>query len=109
VKDSIGQALFGDNTYLSYSEKPVPVTGDDTLEARFRFRMPRLPIGDYSVSVAIAEGSQGVHETLHWIHDALIFQSRQSSVGGALVGLPMQSITLKITPAEEVGRAKEHI
>jgi lipopolysaccharide transport system ATP-binding protein len=95
VKDGIGQALFGDNTFLSYADHPIVVAVGDTLEARFRFRMPRLPIGEYSVAVAIAEGSQGAHEFHHWVHDALVFQSRRSSVDGALVGLPMQDISLR--------------
>jgi lipopolysaccharide transport system ATP-binding protein len=107
VKDGIGQALFGDNTYLSYADDPVAISADESLEACFRFRMPRLPIGDYSVSVAIAEGSQGAHETLHWVHDALVFQSRHSSVDGVLVGLPMQSISLKASPAKKNETTKE--
>ena len=94
VKDRIGQALFGDNTYLSYADHPVSVSADSMLEARFVFRMPRLPIGDYSVSVAVADGSQEMPEFQHWVHDALVFQSRRSSVAGVLVGLPMQSISM---------------
>ena len=98
VKNGLGQALFGDNTYLTYMDNPMRVQANVTLEARFRFRMPRLPIGEYSVAVAIAEGSQGVHEFQHWIHDALVFHSRRSSVGGELVGLPMQHISLTRHP-----------
>lgn len=101
VKNGLGQALFGDNTYLTYMDNPVGANVDDTLEARFRFRMPRLPIGEYSVAVAIAEGSPSIHVFQHWIHDALVFQSRRSSVEGALIGLPMQDISLTTIPADQ--------
>ncbi len=94
VKDGLGQALFGDNTYVTYADNPVRVEAGGLLEACFHFRMPRLPIGQYSVAVAVAEGTQGAHEFQHWVHDALIFQSTRSSVGGELVGLPMQHISL---------------
>ncbi len=107
VKNGIGQALFGDNTYLSYADHPIVAAAGSGLHACFRFRMPRLPIGDYSVAVAIADGSQGEHQFQHWIHDALMFQSHRSSVDGSLVGLPMQEILLKATPAVQTVKSKE--
>jgi lipopolysaccharide transport system ATP-binding protein len=97
VKDNLGQALFGDNTYVTYADNPVRVEAGGLLEASFHFRMPRLPIGDYSVAVAVAEGSQAAHELQHWVHDALLFQSTRSSVGGELMGLPMQQISLMVS------------
>ena len=100
VKNSIGQALFGDNTYLTYMDAPLAARTGDELEARFLFRMPRLPVGEYSVTVAVAEGTQGTHHFHHWVHDALVFQSRRSSVGGELVGLPMVKITFDVTSCQ---------
>jgi lipopolysaccharide transport system ATP-binding protein len=58
--------------------------------------MPRLPVGDYSITVAIANGSQENHVQHHWIHDALIFRSEASSVSSGLVGIPMNDIQLKV-------------
>jgi lipopolysaccharide transport system ATP-binding protein len=98
VKNSIEQALFGDNTYLTYMDDPLAAKAGDELEARFYFRMPRLPVGEYSLTVAVADGTQGAHEFQHWVHDALVFQSRRSSVGGELVGLPMRNISLRVIP-----------
>jgi lipopolysaccharide transport system ATP-binding protein len=103
VKDNLGQALFGDNTYVTYADNPVRVEAGGLLEASFHFRMPRLPIGDYSVAVAVAEGSQAAHELQHWVHDALLFQSTRSSVGGELMGLPMQQISLTVSHSLEQG------
>ncbi len=94
VKNRLGQALFGDNTYLSYAASPLTAEKGDVLEARFCFRMPRLPVGGYAINVAIAEGSQKQHTTHHWLHEALTFQSHASSVGQVMIGLPMLDITL---------------
>lgn len=96
VKDRLGQTLFGDNTYLSHRDRLFDVTPGAALEARFTFRMPILPHGDYSVSAAIADGTQDEHVQHHWIHDALFFKSHSSSVSHGLVGLPIHDIRLEV-------------
>jgi lipopolysaccharide transport system ATP-binding protein len=97
VKNKMGQALFGDNTYLTYLDAPLSAPAGAGLEASFHFQMPRLPPGGYSICVALAEGTQYAYITHQWIHNALIFEARSSSVDGVLVGLPMQKISLSIT------------
>jgi lipopolysaccharide transport system ATP-binding protein len=94
VKDRLGQTLFGDNTYLSYVDSAIECGEGEELEARFQFQMPILPKGDYSVCVAIAEGTQEIHKQLHWIHDALVFKSVSSSASTGLIGIPMRHIEL---------------
>ncbi|MBU3951798.1 MAG: ABC transporter ATP-binding protein [Proteobacteria bacterium] len=95
VKDRLGQTLFGDNTYLTYMDNPVYCRKKRGLEADFVFQMPLLPTGQYSITVAIASGTQEEHEQHHWIHDAIIFKSESSSVTGGLVGIPMLEINLR--------------
>jgi lipopolysaccharide transport system ATP-binding protein len=95
VKDKLGQALFGDNTYLSYAQNPVSSQEQDKVVAEFTFMMPRLAKGEYSVSVAIADGTQQDHVQHHWIHDALHFKSESTSVAAGLIGIPMSNIKLR--------------
>jgi lipopolysaccharide transport system ATP-binding protein len=95
VKDRLGQMLFGDNTYLSYKNNIIVSEKGDELEARFVFNMPILPRGDYSISAAIANGTQEVHEQHHWIHDAVLFRSESSSIVSGLIGIPMLKISLE--------------
>jgi len=95
VKDKLGQALFGDNTYLSHAQNPVSSQEQDKLVAEFTFMMPRLAKGEYSVSVAIADGTQQDHVQHHWIHDALHFKSESTSVAAGLIGIPMSNIKLR--------------
>lgn len=92
VKDKQGQPLFGDNSYLSHRDIPVAADNGDRMEFTFDFRMPILPAGDYSISVAVSDGVQEDHIMHQWIHDALILSSRASSVATGLVGIPMFAI-----------------
>jgi lipopolysaccharide transport system ATP-binding protein len=94
LKDRLGQRLFGDNTYLTYSAAPVPLEAGGRLEAVFEFNMPILPQGQYSLDVAIADGTQLEHTQADWVHDAVVLESHSSSASTGLVGIPMRDIRL---------------
>lgn len=95
VKDHLGQQLFGDNTYLSYMNRSIRAEAGTRWCARFRFRMPILRSGEYTVDVAIATGTQIDHTQQHWIRDALVFRAGESSMRNGLVGIPMHSIAIE--------------
>ncbi|MEK7948533.1 ABC transporter ATP-binding protein [Pigmentiphaga sp. YJ18] len=93
VKDRLGQPLFGDNTYVSH-QGTVDCDRAGMLEVVFDFRMPILMSGDYSISVAVASGTQQDHVQHQWLNDALFFRSHSTSASTGLVGIPMQKIDL---------------
>lgn len=95
-KDRLGQFLFGDNTWERYGEG-FPVDCGQVLEAVFAFRMPILAPGDYSMAVAVAEGTQEEHVQHVWVHDALAFKSHSSSLATGLVGIPDRETRLTVT------------
>lgn len=97
IKDRLGQNLFGDNTYLASKDAPLKCDVNSNLQVDFVFNMPILPVGDYSITVAVAEGTQENHIQHQWMHDALLFRSETSSVSCGLVGIPMQKITMTLT------------
>lgn len=99
MKDRLGQALFGDNTYLTFARQPVKAEAGEALESEFFFQMPILPAGEYSVTVAIADGTQQEHIQHQWIHDAMILKSASSSVCTGLVGVPMLAISMSLKTA----------
>ncbi len=105
LKDRLGQTLFGDNTYVSHRDDPVFCDAGSVLVADFEFFMPVLPLGDYSINAAVANGNQETHTQLHWIHDALTFRSESSSVEKGLVGIPMQKVELSVLDDEVAGQA----
>ena len=106
VQDRLGQVLFADNTSLSLGENASPINSGDRFRAAFRFQMPWLPVGEYSVGAAIADGPRDESVPRHWIESAMTFRIHGSHVSLGLVGLPMLSITLDTSnvssaPAEQ--------
>lgn len=93
-KDRLGQVIFADNTYLVYQRNPQPVSQGGEIVARFEFRLPVLPTGDYSFDVALADGLQDKHVQHHWLHEALVVRVHASSACFGLVGIPMKNIIL---------------
>ncbi|MDB5763992.1 MAG: ABC-type polysaccharide/polyol phosphate transport system, ATPase component [Herminiimonas sp.] len=94
IKDRLGQALFGDNTYLTYANDSKHAFAGEHIEAQFVFQMPILPVGEYTIAVALASGTQAEHVHHHWIHDAMVFKSHSTSATVGLVGIPMLGISL---------------
>ena len=94
-KDRLGQVIFSDNTYISYQNRLVTVDAGTEISARFEFRLPVLPTGDYSISPAFAEGTQDEHVQHHWMHDAMIVRVHASSVCFGLIGVSMRKIILE--------------
>jgi lipopolysaccharide transport system ATP-binding protein len=100
LKNDKGLTLLGDNTLNAMP--PIftePITAGETLTASFEFTMPLLPAGNYSFTASIAEGTQESHTLLHWLNDALVFQSGCNSIAAGLAGVAMHKIELRIQPA----------
>ena len=96
LKNRLGQHIFGDNTFLAYREKPVLLRRGQSARALFSFVMPILETGDYSFSIAVAEGTQVEHIQHDWKHDALVLKSVTTSCHTGMVGIPMQCISLNV-------------
>ncbi len=98
INDRLGQAVFGDNTHLAYAGNPLSLAAGQTFEARFSFIMPALAAGEYTVTAALAEGTQQEHVQHHWLHEALSFRLHPCGVCAGLLGVPMTKITLAECP-----------
>lgn len=94
-KDRLGQVIFSDNTFLVYQHTPLNAKRGTEIIARFEFRLPVLPSGDYSISPAVAGGTQKEHVQHHWVHDAMMVRVHSTSVCLGLIGVPMQKISFK--------------
>lgn len=94
VKDRLGQVVFCDNTYLLYAKCPVNIDAGEYFEACFEFDMPVMPVGDYTISPAVAEGTQQDHVQHHWVYDALVFKVHSGIVCHGLIGVPMINIEI---------------
>lgn len=98
LRDSLGQELFGDNTWLTYQDAAPAVAEGQAFEARFRFRLPYLKTGDYAVAAAVADGAQENHRICVWMEDCLFLRVLSSHVARGLVGAPMEAIVLEPLP-----------
>ena len=95
VKDRLGQNVFAENTFLTYINNPIAVKAGQELKAKYTFRMPVMPVGDYSICASIAEGTQQEHVQHHWLYEGLAFKVHSSAVCHGLIGIPMKKIELK--------------
>jgi ABC-type polysaccharide/polyol phosphate transport system ATPase subunit len=69
INDDHGVHILGYNSHnLGMSVKPFEP--GETRVFCFEFKFPRLKVGTYLFSPAIAEGTQLQHAQLHWVHDA---------------------------------------
>jgi lipopolysaccharide transport system ATP-binding protein len=103
LRDRLGQVIFADNTFLVYQTSPLEISRGSELEAKFEFRLPILPNGDYTLGVAIAEGTGTAHIQHHWMHDALVFRVHSSSVVHGLVGVSMKRIRMEAAAGRQLG------
>lgn len=74
IKDRLGQPVCGVNTLKFLPEWQQLPAGEPT-QVSFRFHLPLLATGDYTVTVSLASGTQDDHVQHHWVHDMLSFKS----------------------------------
>jgi lipopolysaccharide transport system ATP-binding protein len=93
-RDSRGQNLFGDNSYLATALDPPAIGPGGEIAAVFRFRFPYLPTGTYQLAPSILEGTQESHVHIHWLEEAMWINVTESPVSFGLVGVPMIETSL---------------
>jgi lipopolysaccharide transport system ATP-binding protein len=105
LKDRLGQAVFTEGSTLAfegfYQEQGLAFEPDQYVRADFSFFMPVLIEGDYSLTVAIAEGFGHDHVQHHLIHDALALRSLGSRLLHGIAGL--HGIDLRIAIYDKSG------
>ena len=97
VKNDKGLTLFGDNTLNSIPSHRIQFAkAGKNIKATFIFTIPMLPRGEYSICLSIAEGTQNNHTICHWINDAIIIRSLNTTIYAGMAGIPMHSIALDL-------------
>jgi lipopolysaccharide transport system ATP-binding protein len=95
VRDRLGQILFGDNTYLTYRSAPRQIQPGHAFTATFRFHLPYLALGEYTVTPSIIEGTQADHVVMQWMEGAIRMHAVASPIRRGLVGLPMEEVLVE--------------
>ncbi|MGZ9132587.1 MAG: ABC transporter ATP-binding protein, partial [Nitrospira sp.] len=95
VRDRLGQSLFGTNVCVgNQGTSSSAIEPGTRFVADLEFMMPLLQPGEYSLSVALAEGTQEDHVQQHWIHDALVFRSAPSELCFGLFAVELLHVDL---------------
>lgn len=102
LRNARGQVVFGDNTFVTYSQTPPPALGaGERCETVFRFRLPYLPTGDYVFEPATADGEPGAFTQHQWLEEALSLRVRSSHVVHGFVGLPLIQCRIDARPTPD--------
>jgi ABC-type polysaccharide/polyol phosphate transport system ATPase subunit len=72
LKDRLGNTIGQTNSFALGHNLPALAPGDTDVYV-FRIQLPALNRGQYTLSPAVASGSQQEHTQHCWIHDAIIF------------------------------------
>lgn len=94
VKNDRGVEVFGENTLHDLQSGPLHFESGTQYEAVFRFSFPILPSGDYTVSVAVADGDFYQHQQLVWRHDVLVLRMASERFRYGLFGLSDTTVTV---------------
>lgn len=77
VKDRLSNIVFQTNSF-DLSKNLFEKIGEYTYE--FKFIIPELNTGEYTISPAVASGTQVNHIQHNWIHDAYVFRVISNNV-----------------------------
>jgi len=87
IKDRLGTTIGQTNSFVL--EQDIPDFVENEISAfQFVFHIPEINHGVYTLSPAVASGTQGNHIQHCWVHDALVFnivQVQTYSLEGILV------------------------
>ncbi len=91
IKDKTGVRVTGTNSYITKQTQNIKLIKNQENIVEFEFTMPLIKNGEYTISPALAEGTQDKHIQHHWIHDALLFKilshAEEAKNGGFLLRL----------------------
>lgn len=95
IRNPFGIHVISINTYEERVSLP-PLTQGQTLNCTFTFRWPPLRRGLYSVSLAVADGTQKDHEMCFWLDDAIFLLNDPKKECLGLMGLEDLELTWQI-------------
>jgi lipopolysaccharide transport system ATP-binding protein len=105
IKNYLGQYVFSEDTVRAFARDDLRTEDGETWVVSFSFAMPLLISGDYSMNVAVAEGSGDDHIQHHWIEDAITLHSANSWLVQGICGLQGLEIEIGVYQGERATQA----
>jgi len=95
IRNQRGLELISDNTYITYKDTMLPtILPGENFYASFKFMLPYLKPGNYTIGGAIADGVPGMHIQHHRRDEALNFKVHASHIIYGLFGVPIIALGL---------------
>ena len=99
LRDRLGTEVSATNT--SYEEVTLPpVSGGQIITAGFRFEVPPLAPGSYSLSPAVSRGNIWEHQIEDWVENAYVLQVEDTGLVYGALRLPCTA-RYRVQEAEE--------
>jgi len=73
LKDKLGNIIFTLNNYV-YDIKLDMLSKDTQHIIQIDFVFPNIKNGDYTLTIALSDGTQDNHIQQHWVHDAVVLK-----------------------------------
>lgn len=105
VRNRLGQAVFGDNSYHTARGGPRPVAAGARFTTTFRFDLPYLPTGDYVVEALLFDGTAEDYTPLARRLEARFLRIHSVHVGGGLANIGTSETRLDLGPDPRLGAA----
>lgn len=87
IKDRLGQFIFAESTDYSFRGNQIKLFSGNIIEGHFHFVMPFLFKGEYSLTIAYAQGIGDDHFQHHYIYDAILLTSHESRLVHGICGV----------------------
>lgn len=93
--DRLNNRIITMNSYM-YKKPLERVISNSSFEVNFAFKLPKIAPGEYVVDVALAEGTQMIHQQLCWINSALTVNvvSNDSIDSGCIYTIPFEEVQI---------------
>ena len=88
VKDRLGREIFGDNTALIRQDIERLSAGGRYIVRFVIDEWPNLREEEYTLTVALADGTMDDHAQCHYLHDVVIFISIPVRKPGGIISVP---------------------
>lgn len=98
IKNRIGLFLTGTNTKMEGSSVPEQPKGS-ICSVEFRFPLPMLSTGNYSLTVAVADGLLEDYAVCDWIENTYVIEIISATLVHGLLRLPCQVAVKQARPA----------
>lgn len=95
LRDRLGRELLADNTALLKQDIPPFSKGAGYVLTFHLDSWPNLREDEYSLTVAVADGSLADHVQCHYVHDALVVRSLPVRMPGALLSVAKTGVSLQ--------------